>query len=86
MGEVHWLHPGDRLLSTDPASWSFRDLCQAAAMLDTDDRMLDHLQDHVTRPEVRRRLVVLLRLIDDEGETAPFSTASRTHLRRLAGY
>lgn len=85
MGEVHWLHPGDRLLSTDPMSWSFRDLCQAASMLDTDDRMLGHLEDHVPRPEVRRRLVVLLRLIDDEGDTAPFSTACRTHLRRLAG-
>lgn len=85
MGEVHWLHPGDRLLSTDPMTWSFRDLCQAAAMLDSDDRMVDHLGGHATRPEVRARLMVLLRLIDDEGETAPFSLSSRAHLRRLAG-
>lgn len=83
MGEVRWLHPGDRLLSTDPMSWSFRDLCQAAAMLDTDDRMVDHLADSVQRPEVRRRLVVLLRLIDDEGDDAPFSQATRQHLSRL---
>jgi hypothetical protein len=84
MGEVRWLHPGDRLLSTDPMSWSFRDLCQAAAMLDTDDRMVDHLAHHATRPEVRRRLAVLLRLIDDEGATAPFSQAARSQLSRLA--
>lgn len=83
MGDLRWLHPGDRLLSTDPMSWSFRDLCQAAAMLDTDDRMVRHLEEQAVRPEVRRRLRVLLRLIDDEGEEAPFSTIAREHLGRL---
>lgn len=53
-------------------------------MLDTDDRMVEHLAHHATRPEVRRRLAVLLRLIDDEGATAPFSQAARSHLNRLA--
>ncbi|QGF24892.1 hypothetical protein [Raineyella fluvialis] len=85
MGDVRWLHPGDRLLSTDPMEWSFRDLCQAAAMLDTDDRMVEHLADHAVRPEVRQRLRVLLRLIDDEGETAPFSAIARQRLSTMIG-
>ncbi|WOQ18371.1 hypothetical protein [Raineyella sp. W15-4] len=85
MGDVRWLHPGDRLLSTDPMSWSFRDLCQAAAMLDTDERMVAHLTDHAARPEVRQRLRVLLRLIDDEGEAAPFSQLSRQLLTTMVG-
>lgn len=83
MGDVRWLHPGDRLLSTDPLGWSFRDLCQAAAMLDTDDRMVEHLERHAARPDVRQRLRLLLRLIDDEGDTAPFSDVARRHLARM---
>lgn len=85
MGDVRWLHPGDRLLSTDPLAWTFRDLCQAAAMLDSDERMLVHLRRHATREEVRRRLAVLFRLIDQEGDEAPFSATARAHLRRMAG-
>lgn len=73
------------MLSTDPMSWSFRDLCQAAAMLDTDERMVAHLTDHAARPEVRQRLRVLLRLIDDEGEAAPFSQLSRQLLTTMVG-
>lgn len=85
MGDVRWLHPGDRLLSTDPLTWSFRDLCQAAAMMDTDERMVVHLRRHATREQFRQRLEVLVRLIDQEGDEAPFSATARQRLRRLAG-
>ena len=85
MGDVRWLHPGDRLLSTDPLTWTFRDLCQAAAMLDSDERMVVHLRRHATREEVRRRLAVLVRLIEEEGDEAPFSAPARARLRRMAG-
>lgn len=85
MGDVRWLHPGDRLLSTDPLTWSFRDLCQAAAMMDVDERMVEHLRRHATREQVRQRLEVLVRLIDQEGDEAPFSATARRRLRRLAG-
>ncbi len=53
-------------------------------MLDTDERIVEHLEAYADRPEVHSRLAVLARLITDDRD-APFSQVSRAHLERLLG-